>query len=112
MEYTTSVTIETDDGKYKLCAIIVNNIPCSPWLEVPEDTDEDLYWENSTWLLNTLYPSLAGKRKRKKYNITDNTYELIPKDRRKEVRGIIKQGIKMGFFNEENRNVLNSNLCK
>lgn len=112
MKYTTYVTIETDDGNYKLSAIIINNIPCSPWLEVPEDIDKDMLWDGSKWILDTLYPSLAGKKKRKEYNIIDNTYELIPKNRRKEVRGIIKQGIKMGFFNEETRNILNNNLCK
>lgn len=101
MEYTTSVTIETDDGQYKLTAIIYKLKLCMPYLEVPKEINENNLWDNSTWLLNTLYPSLAGKRKRKEYNITDNTYKSIPKDRRKEVRGIIKQGVEMGFFNDE-----------
>jgi len=99
MKYTTSIIIETDDGKYKLCALFYynENKYAAPWIEIKGCDHID----NDRYIINTLLPFL--KKKYDEMECPDDKKQLksdFPKDRRKEVKGIIKEGIKLGFFKD------------
>ena len=100
MKHTTYTTIETTDGKYKLSALWYYKTGeyAMTSLELPNGE----HWDNGRYLLNTLLPFL-----RKKYDEMELFGDIdklkleIPKEHRKELKGIIKQGIKLGFFKED-----------
>lgn len=96
MEFTTYTTIETDDSKYKLSALLINGEYKMTSLEIPKEIDNDNYWDNPDYLLNSLLPFL--QKKKDKIKSDDKSYKLIPKDRRREIKKLIKEGVKLGFF--------------
>lgn len=95
MKHTTYITVETDDGRYKLSALVEDDgsYHC-PSLEVPKEVDEDNYWDNSVYILGAVLPHLKGK-------CFLPELLVIPKKDHKELKSVIKQGIKMGFFKHE-----------
>jgi len=101
LKYTTFITIETDDSDYVLSSLVNKDGTYSMTsLEVPKKLFENNYWDNADYIINTLY--LFLKKKYKKISQEDLVdLKKIPKSRRKELKGIIKQGIKMGLFKEE-----------
>lgn len=99
-KHTVYTTIETDDGNYKLSALLKEDGSYTMTsLEVPKEVDNDLYWDNGDYLLYSVLPFLK-KNKSSIKNKEDRSYRLIPKSRRKEVKGILKQGIRLGFFKD------------
>jgi hypothetical protein len=99
MKHTTYTTIETVDGKYKLYALwyYETNEFKAPSLCLPNEE----HWDNEVYLLETLLPFLKKQYKKvKDKHEIDNLKRDIPKEYRKELKGIIKQGIKLGFFDE------------
>lgn len=100
MKYTTYTTIETEDGKYKLSALLNDDLEyCMTALEVPQEVCSTTLWDNDRYIIKSVLPFL--KKKYDKIESDDDSYKRIPKDRRKEVKQIIKQGIKLGFFKNE-----------
>lgn len=99
-KYTVNTTVKTDDGAYQLSALLKEDGSyCMVSLEVPVEVDKDLYWDNEDYLLYSVLPFLK-KNKSVIKDKEDKSYRLIPKDRRKEVKGILKQGIRLGFFKD------------
>lgn len=96
MKNTTSITIETDDGKYKLSALVLP----SGLLAMPSFSFNDQYWDNSIYLLRTLYPFLQGKYHKIDEDSCKELKSTFNKPLRKKLKSMFKQAALMGFFRE------------
>ena len=106
MKYTTYITIETDDGKYKLSALYFHKKDnyAIPSLILPNGES----WDNSKYLIEYVYPFLQGGKFEDSIYYTEDVVSIveelkkdIPKEYRKELKGIFKKAIKMGMFNND-----------
>lgn len=98
MKHTTCLTIESDDSYFKLSALYYKK---ENKYYMPDLAFNNIhYCDNTNYFIDTLIPFLKKQYGKMKYIEDKKELKQLTKGRKKELLGIIKEGMKLGFFKE------------